>query len=73
MHRLPIVLILACSTVIIGQEESNKKQRKVYRTQSGAIIEAPRPLFNQPQKKKKTKIDKETSQMLVRTKEVTTT
>ena len=73
MHRLPIVLILACSTIIIGQEESNKKQRKVYRTQSGAIIEAPRPLFNQPQKKKKTKIDKETSQMLGRTKEVTTT
>ena len=40
---------------LIAQEEKKQNKRKVYRTQTGSIIEAPQPLFKRESKKEKTK------------------
>tara|TARA_Y100001970_G_scaffold197739_1_gene240536 strand:- start:468 stop:1916 length:1449 start_codon:yes stop_codon:yes gene_type:complete len=74
MSRLKIVFLLAVF-ILFAQDKTTKKNRKVYRTQSGSIIEAPRPLFDKPIKEKKSKprINKTTSKALARTKEVKTT
>ena len=74
MQRLKIALLLAC-LILIAQDEKNTKNRKVYRTQSGSIIEAPRPLFEKSVGKKKSKprVNKNTSKALARTKEIKTT
>tara|TARA_B100000214_G_scaffold370567_1_gene345429 strand:- start:47 stop:1498 length:1452 start_codon:yes stop_codon:yes gene_type:complete len=76
MRSLNIIFVFFLLSIIIAQEEDSKKNnRKVYRTQSGAIIEAPRPLFNNPIKKKKTKpqVKNEKNKTLARTKRVETT
>ena len=73
-HILTKSLLLLCS-FIIAQEPVNEKKRKVYRTQTGSIIEAPKPLFNRVIKKakEKTKKVKKKSNALARTKIVETT
>ena len=73
-HILTKSLLLFCS-FLMAQEPVNEKKRKVYRTQSGSIIEAPKPLFNRVIKKakEKTKKVKKKSNALARTKIVETT
>ena len=67
-------VLLVCS-VLIAQGSGNEKKRKVYRTQTGSIIEAPKPLFNRVIKKakEKTKKVKKKSNALARTRIVETT
>ncbi len=76
MHRVLISAALSFCVLLMAQDNANKKKRKVYRTQTGSIIEAPRPLFERETKKEKTeprikKIEK--SKALARTKKVETT
>ena len=54
MRIVQITLSLFLCVILIAQEETKTKKRKVYRTQTGAIIEAPRPLFERSDKKEKT-------------------
>ena len=74
MHRLKIALLLVCF-ILIAQDEKNARKRKVYRTQSGSIIEAPTPLFEKSVEKKKSKprTSKNITRSLARTREVKTT
>ena len=74
MHRLKIALLLVCF-ILIAQDEKNARKRKVYRTQSGSIIEAPTPLFEKSVEKKKSKprTNKNITRSLARTREVKTT
>ena len=73
-YILAKAVLLVCS-ILIAQESGNEKKRKVYRTQTGSIIEAPKPLFNRVIKKakEKTKKVKKKSNALARTKVVETT
>ena len=75
MRIVQITLLLFLCVILIAQEETKTKKRKVYRTQTGAIIEAPRPLFERSDKKEKTepRIKSEKSKALARTKKVETT
>ena len=59
-----------CVLFLWRKKRQDKKKEKVYRTQSGAIIEAPRPLFERSDKKEKVKpkIKSEKSKALARTK-----
>ena len=51
MRKSLIVIIVALFVTLVAQTESKNKKRKVYRTQTGSIIEAPKPLFNRDNKK----------------------
>ena len=76
MYRIIITVAISLCTLLVAQDDTNKKQRKVYRTQSGSIIEAPRPLFEREIKKKKSEPRVKTlekSKALARTKKVETT
>ena len=53
MRNVQKTLALSLCVILMAQEETKTKKRKVYRTQSGAIIEAPRPLFERSDKKEK--------------------
>ena len=53
LRTLNIVFILLIATQAFAQNEKSGKKRKVYRTQTGSIIEAPKPLFERPVIKKK--------------------
>ena len=46
-------LLLFCFSFIIAQDQENQVKRKVYRTQTGSIIEAPQPLFERAREKAK--------------------
>ena len=75
MYKVIIIAVSLC-TLLLSQDETSNKQRKVYRTQSGSIIEAPRPLFERETKKKKSEPlvrTTEKSKVLARTKKVETT
>ena len=52
MLRVQIVAALSLFVLLLAQDDDNSKKRKVYRTQSGSIIEAPRPIFEREVKKK---------------------
>ena len=76
MRRVQITVALSLCVLLTAQDNSSQKKRKVYRTQSGSIIEAPRPLFEKENKKEKSKprVQKiEKSKALARTKKVETT
>ena len=53
MLRVQIAAALSLFVLLIAQDDDDNKKRKVYRTQSGSIIEAPRPIFAREVKKKK--------------------
>ena len=48
--------LISVFSFLIGQNTSNDKKRKVYRTQSGSIIEAPKPLLDRVIKKTKSTV-----------------
>ena len=76
MYKVIIIAAVSLCTILVSQDETSKKQRKVYRTQSGSIIEAPRPLFERETKEKKSEPrakNLEKSKALARTKKVETT
>lgn len=76
MRRVKITVALSLCVLLTAQDNTSQKKRKVYRTQSGSIIEAPRPLFEKENKKEKSKpkVQKiEKSKALARTKKVETT
>ena len=73
MYNFQKILVFSLCIVITAQEETKQKKRKVYRTQSGSIIEAPKPLFEREEVSKKPKLDKtriEKPKALARTKKV---
>ena len=53
MLRVQIAAALSLFVLLLAQDDDNSKKRKVYRTQSGSIIEAPRPIFEREAKKEK--------------------
>ena len=53
MFRFQIAAALSLLVLLLAQNDDDSKRRKVYRTQSGSIIEAPRPIFERDSKKKK--------------------
>ncbi len=53
MRNIYIAILIIFSAILVAQDNSNK--RKVYRTQTGAIIQAPKPIFEIKQKKKNNK------------------
>ena len=59
MHNVQKALVLLFCVVLTAQEETKSKKRKVYRTQSGSIIEAPRPLFERSIKESEPKLEQE--------------
>ena len=76
MLRFQIAAALSLFVLLLAQNDDDSKRRKVYRTQSGSIIEAPRPIFERDAKKKKSEprtqsIEK--SKALARTRRVETT
>ena len=77
MRRVKITVALSLCVLLAAQDNASQKKRKVYRTQSGSIIEAPRPLFPKKENKKeksKPKVQRiEKSKALARTKKVETT
>ncbi len=74
MHNVQKALVLSLCVLLTAQEETKTKKRKIYRTQSGSIIEAPRPLFERSIKESEPKLEqKKTSTALARTKVVETT
>ena len=76
MYKVIITAAVSLCTILVSQDETSKKQRKVYRTQSGSIIEAPRPLFERETKEKKSEPrvkNLEKSKVLARTRKVETT
>ena len=59
IYLTKITLYFIFFTFAVSQTESDNKKRKVYRTQTGSIIEAPKPLFERKviKRKKKTTDD----------------
>ena len=58
MQNVIILLVFILAFKLPAQDNSGQLKRKVYRTQTGSIIEAPQPLFERSRKKlfpKKTK------------------
>ena len=73
MLRVQITAALSLFVFLLAQDDDNSKKRKVYRTQSGSIIEAPRPIFEREVKKKKSEPrikSVEKSKALARTKKI---
>ena len=75
MRNLIIGSMLFFCILLFAQSTDDKSKRKVYRTQSGAIIEAPKPIFkiSSEKQKSKPKVNKQKSTFFDRTKEVKTT
>ena len=57
MRNLQKALVLSLCVLQTAQEETKTKKRKIYRTQSGSIIEAPRPLFERSIKESEPKLE----------------
>ena len=55
-HLTKIILYFIFITFATSQNESDNKKRKVYRTQTGSIIEAPKPLFERKVIKRKKRL-----------------
>jgi len=76
MRNLQKALLISFCIMLSAQNEKKQKKRKVYRTQSGSIIEAPKPIFERSVKTeaKKTKVvATEKPKALARTKKVEST
>ena len=74
MRNVQKAVVLSLCVLLTAQEETKTKKRKIYRTQSGSIIEAARPLFERSIKESEPKLEqKKTSTALARTKVVETT
>ena len=53
MYKVKYTLLFFFCSLILAQEQQNQVKRKVYRTQTGSIIEAPQPLFERAKEKVK--------------------
>ena len=76
MQHFIFLTILIFTAQLFGQDENSQVKRKVYRTQTGSIIEAPQPLFERARKKNLIKNKKNVAKvpkMLKRTDKVETT
>jgi len=58
MRKTLIILMVSFCVMFVAQAQTGKKKRKVYRTQTGAIIEAPKPLFERRNKRAKPELQK---------------
>ena len=76
MQHFICLIIFTLIAHLFGQDENSQVKRKVYRTQTGSIIEAPQPLFERARKKNLIKNKKNVAKvpkMLKRTDRVETT
>ena len=76
MQNVIYLIILIFAFKLSAQDESSQVKRKVYRTQTGSIIEAPKPLFERARKKassKRTKSEIAVPKVLKRTDKIETT
>ena len=53
MFKNLYVVLLSICVLLTAQSNSSSKERRVYRTQTGAVIKAPSPLFKKGEKKPK--------------------
>ena len=53
MFKNLYVVLLSICVILTAQSNSSSKERRVYRTQTGAVIKAPSPLFKKGEKKPK--------------------
>ena len=53
MYKNVFVVLLSICVILTAQSNSSSKERRVYRTQTGAVIKAPSPLFKKGEKKPK--------------------
>jgi len=60
MYKTLLIIMLSFCVMLIAQRKSSTKKWKVYRTQTGAIIKAPKPFFEKGEEKPKTTYYKET-------------
>ena len=58
MTNLKNILLIFMCISLTAQESEKQNKRKIYRTQTGSIIEAPKPLFNREKEKTKKLITK---------------
>ena len=76
MQHFIYLIIFTLIADLSGQNENSQVKRKVYRTQTGSIIEAPQPLFERTRKKVSSKNEKKDSKapkILKRTERIETT
>ena len=53
MYKNLFVVMLSICVILTAQNNNSSKERRVYRTQTGAVIKAPSPLFKKGKKKSK--------------------
>ena len=53
MYKLKYTLLFFFCSLLFAQDQEGQLKRKVYRTQTGSIIEAPQPLFERAREKAK--------------------
>ena len=53
MYKNLFVVMLSICVILTAQSNNSSKERRVYRTQSGAVIKAPSPLFKKGEQKSK--------------------
>lgn len=76
MYNFLKVFLFSLCLLAQAQDDTKKNKRKVYRTQSGSIIEAPKPLFERKEVAKRPKREKtinEKPRALARTKKIEST
>ena len=76
MQNVIYLIFLILAFELSAQDKSSQAKRKVYRTQTGSIIEAPQPLFERARKKasnNRTKSEVAVPKVLKRTERIETT
>ena len=53
MYKNLFVVMLSICVILTAQSNNSSKERRVYRTQTGAVIKAPSPLFKKGEQKSK--------------------
>ena len=53
MYKNLFVVMLSICVILTAQSNNSSKERRIYRTQTGAVIKAPSPLFKKGAKKPK--------------------
>ena len=53
MYKNLFVVMLSICVILTAQSNNSSKERRVYRTQTGAVIKAPSPIFKKGKKKSK--------------------
>ena len=56
MYKNLFVVMLSICVILTAQSNNSSKERRVYRTQTGAVIKAPSPIFKKGKKNQRKSI-----------------